>query len=141
MSGTDWGIFEWNIWLERDYSSYYLYLHQLKAMYQAGVHVICPNGWFEYNNPLLMIRNNSIFHKALVDFSYLVKDVPRGTAPGAKLNFFDYFYTSFMDFEGVENIVNTDFLSNYLYYLQFYLIPFLILHMVFLQSHLSHHHY
>ncbi len=116
ISGTDWGIFEWNIWLERDYSSYYLYLHQLKAMYQAGVHVICPNGWFEYNNPLLMIRNNTIFHKALVDFSYLVKDVPRGTAPEAKLNYFDYFYSPFMDFEGVEKIF-TSFLSNYLYYL------------------------
>lgn len=113
-SGTDWGIFEWNIWLERESSSYYLYLHQLKAMYQAGVHVICPNGWFEYVNPLLMIRNNTFFHRALVDFSNLVKDVPRGTAPNAKLNYFDYFYTSFMDFEEVQKFFG-DFPFNYLW--------------------------
>jgi hypothetical protein len=61
-----------------------------------------------------MIRNNFIFHRALVDFSYLVKDVPRGTALEGKLNYFDYFYTSFMNFEGVQMIFS-EFPFNYLW--------------------------
>ena len=107
LNGTNWGIFEWNIWHDRVQSDYHLYLIQLKAMYQAGVHVICPNGWFEFVNPRLMIRNNTIFHRALVDFAYLVKDVPRGTAPDGFLNFFDYLYVYFMNF----NEFQLDFLS------------------------------
>jgi len=107
INGTNWGIFEWNIWHDRVQSDYNLYLIQLKAMYQAGIHVICPNGWFEFANPRLMIRNNTIFHNALVDFANLVKDVPRGTAPAAFLNFFDYLYISFMNFDEFQ----LDFLS------------------------------
>ena len=45
-----------------------------------------------------MIRNNPIFIRALVDFANLVKDVPRGTASKAMLNYFDYFYISLMNF-------------------------------------------
>ncbi|MFX1298989.1 MAG: hypothetical protein ACFFD2_29540, partial [Promethearchaeota archaeon] len=99
INTSNWGNFEWNIWQDRAESDYYLYMLQLKSMYQAGVHVICPNGWFEFNNPRLMIRNNTIFHRALVDFAYSIKDFPRGTAPNGALNFFDYLYISFMNFD------------------------------------------
>lgn len=99
LSGPNWGNFEWNIWHERVQSDYHLYLIQLKAMYQAGVHVICPNGWFEFNNPRLMIRNNTIFHRALVKFAYSIKDVPRGTSPDGFLTFLDYLFISFMNFD------------------------------------------
>lgn len=92
VSGTDWGLFEWNIWHYHKPSDYYLYTMQLKAMYQAGAHVICPNGWFEYYNPQLMIRNNTYFIQALRDFGASIKNAPRTTVDAGKLNFIDYLY-------------------------------------------------
>jgi hypothetical protein len=92
ISGSDWGLFEWNIWKERSPSDYYVYLMQLKAMYQAGIHVVCPNGWWELTNHDLMIRNNTVFIQALHDFAVLVGEYPRTTAPEGRLSFIDYLY-------------------------------------------------
>ncbi|MHA1872220.1 MAG: beta-galactosidase, partial [Promethearchaeota archaeon] len=115
LSGTDWGIFEWNIWHEHGPSDYQLYTMQLKAMYQAGVHVICPNGWFEYVNPPLMIRNNSYMQSAISDFAKLIKDKPRTTSKEGRLGFNDYLFADLYN--------SSQFLNDKL---EILLIPFVI---------------
>ncbi|MHA1339459.1 MAG: hypothetical protein ACTSO2_05670 [Promethearchaeota archaeon] len=93
MSGMDWGIFEWNLYnWERTQEDYYIYMNQLKAMYKAGIHVICPNGWFEFLNPPLMIRNNTIFINALKEFGSMVKGYPRSTSPNIYFGISDFVY-------------------------------------------------
>nr|MDO8112712.1 hypothetical protein [Candidatus Sigynarchaeota archaeon] len=84
ISGFNWGVFEWNIWSGTD-NTYANYMYMFKCMYQNGIRVLCPYSWYEGQWPILQIRNNTQFKRAIKDFSQAVGDVPRATSPNGFL--------------------------------------------------------
>jgi hypothetical protein len=112
LSGSEWGLFEWNLWGEYNYEKIFL---QLKLMYQYGIHVLCPNGWIETFNSGIFIKYNDQLIQAIKDFVAIIKDKPRGYAEIQDLTIFEINYLYYQ--------VHYEYFNNHLALL---IIPFLI---------------
>ncbi|HMF31868.1 MAG TPA: beta-galactosidase, partial [Candidatus Lokiarchaeia archaeon] len=112
ISPGNWGIFEFNLPSDHDYT---LYTRMLRSMYESGCHVVCPYAWYEGTWPwLYQISNDTAFTTAIHDFVAAIENFPRGTAPGGLL--------SIVDRLSIAREILTQFWQNNLYLL---LLPFL----------------